>query len=100
MRFFPVRIRILRNAVFFTLAFFSSTAVANPEVLGLVLGTSAQAEVESKYEIVQTAVISNIRKSVYELNVEQLDSLDIYTQQKPINIALYFETTPHYRTST
>ena len=66
------------------------SAFGNPTVLEMAIGQSDRDFVESKYEVVYQAAITNVRKTVYELPVDQVDPDSLYAGNKLIEIALCF----------
>lgn len=63
----------------------------NPVVLGMKISESDQVFIESKYDIIHLATISNVRKTIYELNVDQVESGTTYTNNKLLEVAVYFD---------
>jgi len=72
------------------MVFLPLATFGNPAVLGMSIGESDQAFVESKYVIVHQAVISNVRKTVYEIAEDQVDSDSLFTQNELLETAVYF----------
>lgn len=71
----------------------SSAVVANSNVSGLVIGESDLTSIESEYQITHTAIISNVRKSVYEMPVDQLDPDGFFSRSMPRSATLYLNET-------
>lgn len=81
--------QLIWTAIFLT----PSIAMANPSIWDLVVGESDLNKVNSKYDLTKMAVISSVRKSVYEVAVDQLNSEDIFGRSKVRSVTLLFNET-------
>lgn len=83
----------LRQIIWLAVILCPSISVANPNVWNLVIGESDLKNVEPEYQIIKTAVISNVRKSVYELALDQLDPEEFFSKNKLRSATLLFNET-------